>query len=31
MSLLLESVLLLLLTFLVGLGLAWLIWGNKKA
>lgn len=31
MALLLESLLLLLLTFLIGLGIAYLIWGKKDA
>jgi hypothetical protein len=31
MALLLESLLLLLLTFLIGLGVAYLIWGKRDA
>jgi hypothetical protein len=31
MALLLESLLLLLLTFLIGLGIAYLIWGKRDA
>lgn len=31
MALLLESLLLLLVTFLIGLGIAYLIWGSKDA
>ncbi len=31
MALFVETLVLLLITFGIGLGLAWMVWGNKKA